>query len=77
LESESIFIILPNGSKRGIDYLELNQLKKDILWIYDENLGQLNAGFAPSGSFNSNYWEYLTIDATRITLKINKCILQF
>jgi len=65
LESESIFIILPNGSKRGIDYLELNQLKKDILWIYDENLGQLNAGFAPSGSFNSNYWEYLTIDGDK------------
>lgn len=36
--------------------------RKDILWIFDENTGQLNASFVPDYSFSNNYWEYLTLD---------------
>ena len=57
----AIFIIQSDGTNREVDFMELNQLKKDILWIYDENYHDLNCAFAPSYSFRMKYWEYLTL----------------
>lgn len=51
-----------DGTEREIDWKELNQLKKDILWIYDENFGDIVNSFVPPYSFQSNYWEYLTLN---------------
>ncbi len=59
------FIKSPNGKEREIDWEELNQLKKDILWIYDENFGDVINAFVPDYSFKSNYWEYLTLDGDK------------
>ncbi len=59
------FIKSPDGKEREIDWEELNQLKKDILWIYDENFGDIISVFAPDYSFKSNYWEYLTLDGDK------------
>lgn len=56
-----IYIIKPDGHKREIEFEELNQLKKDILWIYDENYLQINCAFVPDYSFKLNYYEYLTL----------------
>lgn len=67
-----IFIVKPDNTKHEVDWMELNQLKKDILWIYDENLGQINAAFTPSYSFNLKYWEYLTIDGDKLFCKEDK-----
>lgn len=61
MKEDCIFIKLPDGSDRGIDVKELNQLKKDILWIFDENFGDIKDAFVPSYSFTSKYWEYLTL----------------
>ena len=36
-------------------------MKKDILWIYDENLSDIPNAFAPSYSFGLKYWQYLTL----------------
>ncbi len=57
-----MFITTIDKQKRVIDWTELNHLKKDILWVFDENTGQLNASFVPDYSFSSKYWEYLTLD---------------
>jgi len=57
-----MFIKLLDNSFREIDWTELNQLKKDILWIYDENLNDIGNAFIPKYSFRLNYWEYLTLD---------------
>ena len=65
MKDGNIFISNPDNTKREIDWVELNQLKKDILWIFDENIGQINAGFAPSYSFSLKYWEYLTLDGDK------------
>lgn len=51
-----------DGQERSIDWVELNQLKKDILWVFDENTSQLNASFIAEDSFKSSYWEYSTLD---------------
>ncbi|RDC62538.1 hypothetical protein [Adhaeribacter pallidiroseus] len=59
------FIIQPDGSEREIDWPELNHLKKDILWIFDENYGDLGNAFVPSYSFSQRYWEYLTLDGDK------------
>jgi hypothetical protein len=59
------FIRRPDGTEREIDWEELNQLKKDILWIYDENFGDIINAFVPDYSFKSNYWEYLTLDGDK------------
>ena len=56
-----MFATTIDGIKRVIEWTELNQLKKDILWIFDENTGQLNASFVPDDSLKSKYWEYLTL----------------
>ena len=61
-----MFITTTDNQKRVIDWNELNQLKKDILWIFDENTRQLNASFVPDSSFTSKYWEYLTLDNDEI-----------
>lgn len=65
LEEANIHITLPNSKTRDIDWFELNQLKKDILWIYDENYGDIQNAFAPSYSFPNKYWEYLTLDGPK------------
>ncbi len=61
-----MFIRTIDNQKRIIDWTELNQLKKDILWIFDENTGQLNASFVPEHSFSNQYWKYLTLDNDEI-----------
>lgn len=58
-----MFTESPNGIKRKIDWPELNQLKKDILWIFDENGGELQIAFVPPYSFTLPYWEYATISS--------------
>jgi len=60
-----IYITRSDGIKRQIEYAELNQLKKDILWIFDENINQIYCSFVPDYSFQSNYWEYLTLDGDK------------
>lgn len=59
------YIIAGDGTEREIEYEELNQLKKDILWIYDENIWEINCAFAPSYSFKLKYWEYLTLNGDK------------
>ncbi|MBW7912115.1 MAG: hypothetical protein H3C54_00055 [Taibaiella sp.] len=54
-----------NNVKRSVTWEELNQLKKDILWIYDENYNQINAAFVPSYSFKLKYHEYLFLSRDR------------
>lgn len=60
-----IYIKTLDGQERKIEWEELNQLKKDILWIFDENTNQLNSSFVPDYSFQSKYWEYLTLDGDK------------
>jgi hypothetical protein len=59
------FIRRLDGTEREIDWEELNQLKKDILWIYDENFGDIINAFVPVDSFKTKYWEYLTLDGDK------------
>ena len=59
------FIKQPDGSEREVDWAELNQLKKDILWIFDENFGDIGNAFVPPYSFSLKYWEYLTLDGDK------------
>ena len=65
MQDTNIFIEKIDGSKRQIEWTELNQLKKDILWIFDENGGELHNSFVPSDSFTLPYWEYLSIDGDK------------
>lgn len=44
---------------RPVNWGELNQLKKDILWVYDENYTQISAAFLQSEWFTLDYHEYL------------------
>lgn len=60
------FIKLSDGTEREIDWEELNLLKKDILWIYDENFGDIVNAFVPPYSFKSRYWEYLTLNGDKL-----------
>ena len=60
-----IYIVQSDGTERKIGFEELNQLRKDILWIYDENIWQVNSAFAPSYSFKMKYWEYLTLNGDK------------
>jgi hypothetical protein len=56
------FILQPNGTKRYLDWDEINQLKKDILWNFDENGTELFNSFLPEGTFDLSYWEYLSVE---------------
>lgn len=60
-----MYVVQSDGLERKIEFEELNQLKKDILWIYDENIGDINSVFVPSASFKMKYWEYLTLNGDR------------
>lgn len=62
MQDTEIFIEKIDGTKRQIDWIELNQLKKDILWIFDENGGELHNAFVPDYSFTLPYWEYTSIN---------------
>ncbi len=65
MKETNIYITQSDKTKREIDFEELNQLKKDILWIYDENIWEMNNAFAPSYSFKLKYWEYLTLNGDK------------
>ncbi len=60
-----IFRITYDGKQKEINWVELNQLKKDILWIYDENTNDLFNVFIPKDSFQSKYWEYLSLNGDK------------
>ncbi|NIG54510.1 hypothetical protein [Chitinophaga sp. Cy-1792] len=55
------FIKIPGGTKKELEYEEINQLKKDILWIFDENGADLHHAFVPGHSFTIPYWQYMTL----------------
>lgn len=61
MQDTDIFIEQVDGTKRQIDWHELNQLKKDILWVFDENGSELHNAFVPDYSFTLPYWEYITL----------------
>ena len=65
MKETNIYIIQSDKTKREVDFKELNQLKKDILWVYDENIWEINNAFAPSYSFTMKYWEYLTLNGDK------------
>ncbi len=62
---DHIYITSRTGDRREIEWGELNQLKKDILWAYDENVGDLHNPFIPAYSFPTKYWEYLKLDGDK------------
>lgn len=61
MQDTNIFVEKIDGTKRQINWIELNQLKKDVLWIFDENGGELHNSFVPDYSFTLPYWEYVSI----------------
>lgn len=72
MQDTNIFIEKIDGTKRQIDWVELNQLKKDILWIFDENGGDLHNSFVPAYSFTLPYWEHASIDGGEYFYKDEK-----
>jgi len=44
-----------------LEWKDINEIEKDILWIYANNVKQLNLAFVPYESFTKKYWQYLTI----------------
>jgi hypothetical protein len=62
MQNADIFIEKVDGTKRQIEWAELNQLKKDILWMFDENGSELHNAFVPDYSFTLPYWEYVTLN---------------
>lgn len=56
-----LFIQNPDGTSIEITWIEFNQLKKDILWVFDENIGDLWNAYVPLDSFTLPYWEYTTL----------------
>lgn len=65
MKESYMYIIQSDGKERELKFEELNMLKKDILWIYDENIWQVNAAFAPNYSFKMKYWEYLSLNGDK------------
>ena len=66
---DNIHIKRNDGSERLIEWAELNQLKKDILWIFDENGAELNNSYIPNESFTLPYWEYLLLEGNMVNRK--------
>jgi hypothetical protein len=62
MQDTNIFIQKVDGTTRQISWVELNQLKKDILWMFDENGNELPNAFVPDDSFTLPYWEYVTLE---------------
>jgi hypothetical protein len=63
MQDTNIFVERIDGTKRSIGWTELNQLKKDILWIFDENGAELHNAFVPADSFILPYWEYVSLNS--------------
>jgi hypothetical protein len=53
-----------DGVQKEIAWVEINQLKKDILWYFNENCGDPYNTYVPGDSFLLPYWEYLTLSST-------------
>lgn len=57
-----MFLTTLEGVVKALEWSDLNRLKKDVLWVYDMNVGQINAAFLPDNEFKDKYWEYLYIE---------------
>jgi len=73
MQDTNIFVDNTDGTKRQVEWTELNQLKKDILWIFDENGTELHNAFVPADSFILPYWEYVTLDGDQFFRDVEKC----
>jgi len=62
MQDTNMFVEKVGGTKRPIGWTEFNQLKKDILWVFDENGAELHNAFVPADSFILPYWEYVTLN---------------
>jgi hypothetical protein len=76
MKEDCIFVKTLEGVEREIDWPELNNLKKDILWFFDENLGDPVNSFVPDYSFTLPYWEYLNIDGGEFFYKEERDFLK-
>ncbi|RYZ24949.1 MAG: hypothetical protein EOO10_19525 [Chitinophagaceae bacterium] len=73
MQDTNIFVNNKDSSKRQVGWTEFNQLKKDILWIFDENGAELHHAFVPADSFILPYWEYVTINGDQFFQDDEKC----
>ena len=62
MQDTEIFVTKLDDSKREISWVELNQLKKDILWAFDFNGSELHNSFVPEYSFVLPYWEHTNLN---------------
>lgn len=60
-----MYKITCDGKQKEVDWTELNQLKKDILWVFDENTTDLFNAYIPKDSFQRTYWEYLSLNGDK------------
>lgn len=69
-----VFIQNMDGSSIELTWIELNQLRKDILWVFDQNVGDLWNPFVPLDSMTLPYWVYTTLNSDSYS---NPAELQF
>lgn len=58
---DKLYIATKEGSRREVGWAELTQLEKDILWVYDQHVGDVHNPFIPDNSYSLKYWEYLSL----------------
>ena len=60
-----IFIKNIDGTERSVERKELIYLKKDIVWVFDQNGMELHNSHIPIELFTLPYWEYTLLEGDK------------
>ncbi len=71
----TIYIYSLDKVKREVKFDELNEIVKDILWFFHENVDDPINAFVPPYSFNKSYWKYLNIDGDKFFYDQDKFLI--
>ncbi|WP_291727603.1 hypothetical protein [Bernardetia sp.] len=59
-----IFATKLSGEQVELDYKHIEPLRKEILYYFDQNIGDIKNAYVPESDYTYNYWEYLNIEGT-------------
>jgi hypothetical protein len=53
-----------NGEKIEVDYEDIEPLRKEILYYFDQNMGDIVNAYVPTSDYKHKYWEFLNFEGT-------------
>ena len=62
-----------NNEKIELGFSEVEPLRKEILYYFDQNMGDIINAYVPDSDFKHKYWEFLNFEGEKHSYKGEEC----